>query len=1106
NVGRQLSQKLGIEFDDARTLHSLLKYRPGIDNKKNEERFLGRKLDPQQISELPDLIIVDEVSMVNEEMYDLLKELAQHSKKILLVGDNAQIRPVNEGRSKAFSDPTIKHRSQLTEVVRYSNQLGYLATALRTNQQQKKPLITSSSDQTVVGQNQQDWTNNILTHFTSEEFNKNPNYFQVYAYTNARVDELNNQIRQARFGNNAPEYVEGEIIVADDNGRDIDDTRSIYNGEELKVINANKLTSNLDENKFSTWLLTVQSVNDSSQTFDIKIIAKESQQAFSKKVKELDKAWKMETDRAKKREKYKKAQEFKQAYNYISYNYARTYHKAQGKTKTKVAIDQQNINDSFNKRIEQTKIEASRQDLIQQMQELTYVAATRASEQLFVYNNKAALILSQKPWYLPNEEWENSQSDINTNQKPELSSPDNSDQTSDVESNTNTNSYSSSSAIQIPPVPDEELEPADEDEYIPSIEELEDDYHTDFDPNDVPLPEDEYDDQIENDNSQTLDKNNIKPKPKVNSNHSSNKDNNQTSFIDISSKPVNMNYSLLLHGEDNKLPVDTTIDAMRGHGRTHTTRHFQPYKAYKFIEGDIAIAYSGNKENPDKQVAFLVGKQYQITDQMIRDPQYRQEWAEKEKHSVKELDKLTENKYKYEDNKGLWGLEITPLGDYKDGKIYSFDGEIDLTEDVVNKNYDQVLKQQSKVLPTFLEKSQTNNTSPKSQDNQDPLLDGSDIIKKILNKLADNSQNLEKLTEDSNQSETTVNIKIVFGRKTIFEGKSTDEEILLKGVSQEDLTYLEKALDLETGQTPSEFNRDLLIRFKGQEIFRLENGVVKLNHLQPQQIEIDIKTSEVKPNIKDIEQLDESETTVTTSSDIEETSEKELTNSNDIKDEITTEDKSQKFDSNNSNKSHYLETSANSTEENNVIEESEVKTNTENLVYNEKDNSEIENPELINSKSINSAQPESSNSSFQEVLDSLSTYLSPEFMPENIAIQQQRTEQVAPVLLALLQAKRLTDPDNFNWDENNKTLSYKGKQDIISWNGEQLSLTSHDGAVKMIAKADKTENQTKWKGQHLPLNSPGLSEKDVTKFTDYNLINSVKETLVNNSSNVSKVA
>ncbi|PSF35763.1 hypothetical protein C7H19_15160 [Aphanothece hegewaldii CCALA 016] len=132
----------------------------------------------------------------------------------------------------------------------------------------------------------------------------------------------------------------------------------------------------------------------------------------------------------------------------------------------------------------------------------------------------------------------------------------------------------------------------------------------------------------------------------------------------ISGKPVAMNYDLKLHGEPNPLKVSTTIEAIRGHGRTHTTRNFEPYMAYSFKEGDYAIAYSGTKENPTQQVLFQVGKQYQITDKMIKDEQYRQTWAKSEKHSALELDTFQ--------GKTAWGLYYEPIGDYKDGKVYSF--------------------------------------------------------------------------------------------------------------------------------------------------------------------------------------------------------------------------------------------------------------------------------------------------------------------------------------------------------------------------------------------------------------------------------------------------
>ena len=116
----------------------------------------------------------------------------------------------------------------------------------------------------------------------------------------------------------------------------------------------------------------------------------------------------------------------------------------------------------------------------------------------------------------------------------------------------------------------------------------------------------------------------------------------------ITGKPVAMVFPLKLHGDPNPLPVDNCLDAMRGYGRCHTTRTFEPYKAYGFSEGDIAIAYS-----EQNKVAFRVGKQYRITRQMIDSPEYQQSWADREKHNAKEL-------LNFKHKPVVWGREMEP--------------------------------------------------------------------------------------------------------------------------------------------------------------------------------------------------------------------------------------------------------------------------------------------------------------------------------------------------------------------------------------------------------------------------------------------------------------
>jgi hypothetical protein len=130
--------------------------------------------------------------------------------------------------------------------------------------------------------------------------------------------------------------------------------------------------------------------------------------------------------------------------------------------------------------------------------------------------------------------------------------------------------------------------------------------------------------------------------------------------VEIMGKPIQMVYPLKMHGEVNRLPVDSCIEAMRGHGRSHTTRRFEPYAAYNFKEGDIAIAYAG-----EQKVAFQVGKQYKISQEMLTDGEYQKQWVSMEKHGAKEL--LT-----FQGHSNTWGMHFQPLGDYVDGKIVPF--------------------------------------------------------------------------------------------------------------------------------------------------------------------------------------------------------------------------------------------------------------------------------------------------------------------------------------------------------------------------------------------------------------------------------------------------
>jgi hypothetical protein len=139
----------------------------------------------------------------------------------------------------------------------------------------------------------------------------------------------------------------------------------------------------------------------------------------------------------------------------------------------------------------------------------------------------------------------------------------------------------------------------------------------------------------------------------------------------------------------------------------------------------------------------------------------------------------------------------------------------------------------------------------------------------------------------------------------------------------------------------------------------------------------------------------------------------------------------------------------------------------------------------------------------QEVLESLvnSLPLSDEYMPENIELQQQRTESVAPIAVAFLKAKSLAQSELIESDH--QKMSFVGENSILTWDGETLALIDKESNLpKMIAVPQlqaNEKNKVVWKSHHLPSGSPGLSQDDVEKFTNIEFQSAIKQTLLEHS-------
>lgn len=144
-------------------------------------------------------IIIDETSMINEENYKILNDIAKKMDlKIIYVGDEAQLAPVNEDKiSKVFRNGEGKV-IRLTQVERTDdNAILKEATAIRNGEPLSKVSSFNSKGEGVayISPQHQDAINEVIDKYV-KGLKQNPNYFRILAYTNKAVTAYNNQVRE----------------------------------------------------------------------------------------------------------------------------------------------------------------------------------------------------------------------------------------------------------------------------------------------------------------------------------------------------------------------------------------------------------------------------------------------------------------------------------------------------------------------------------------------------------------------------------------------------------------------------------------------------------------------------------------------------------------------------------------------------------------------------------------------------------------------------------------------------------------------------------------------------------------------------------------------
>lgn len=304
---------------ECRTIYSLL----GLKLEPNGEvKELSAPEDPVDLSDFR-LVVVDEASMINENLRRFIKEAAaDYGVKFLFMGDRYQLPPVGEERSPIW---LIKNRVVLTKIMRYDNQILTHATAVRAAIDSPIPSIKLLNDndgkQGVWTFDERQFRAQILDR--ADEFAK-PDMAKAIAWRNVTVDGLNKLIRARLYRNDADSpWLPTDRVIYTAPARDLDD-KPMASTDDEGTIERVETDWHPIYGDFKCFRVTI-SMDEGAPTIAW-VLHPEAQLKYAEHLENLA------ADARTNRRLWGKFWDFKDAFHQLRHAYALTAHRAQGST------------------------------------------------------------------------------------------------------------------------------------------------------------------------------------------------------------------------------------------------------------------------------------------------------------------------------------------------------------------------------------------------------------------------------------------------------------------------------------------------------------------------------------------------------------------------------------------------------------------------------------------------------------------------------------------------------------------------------------------------------------------------------------------------------
>lgn len=401
---RVLSQSVNMKVD---TIHSTFGFRLNV----NLEEFdynnpLFKPIGSPKLENIK-VLIVDEASMLNASLVTYINNTCNRNNiKILYIGDDNQLAPVNENKSTAFTSCVKVYK--LTQIVRQDddNPIKSLLDIIREDINNKtlnclsflsscaSPVYNEKGDGFSVI-NERQFNEIIKEKFNDTEYTKNIELYKIIAYTNLKVNYWNNVVRNNIIEDSDKNFItKNDLIMSYETIVDEFMSPIISNSEEYIIKDMVNYTD--DKYDFKGYLIKFQMVNGGKITKPLFVIDHKDKYTIMKYISVIQDL----INDAKTASGGTRASKWKQYYNFkenyllatnikkgnqivysrdIDYAFAITANKSQGSTYDNVFVDLNDICFTNTGMLRENKDEILRR---------LYVAISRARHEVIISYKK----------------------------------------------------------------------------------------------------------------------------------------------------------------------------------------------------------------------------------------------------------------------------------------------------------------------------------------------------------------------------------------------------------------------------------------------------------------------------------------------------------------------------------------------------------------------------------------------------------------------------------------------------------------------------------------------------------------------------------------------